>query len=821
MVTIVMDLPLGNTVARAQSVSAGAASDLQLLDIGSSFFNSSNQRSRITQMAWSDGPSAEQRYLFLASNENGIRRVTYDRASHALIEGSLVDVAPDIKGLGIAFDGTTLYATEPYVSSADASVELSRIWRIEDLGQGARTVIVAGIPRQDHGVNHLEILDHRLYVGIGVRTRNGVFQTWNGDTHGESAYGGSIGVIDDLRQVGADENGAGFFPANPTQDEYRSLIQGTDARGGLPYTTTEPGRLRVHSSGTRNPFGLALDGDGQLWFTNNFHRVANGVYDRNRLVNSDGDSFGGDGFQDDIHDQLFRASEKADYGYRNGNWQPGNAAGNTAATQSGFFADDRRQASFTFDNYDDPLASGDLDSENPAFNQKYNSSVPTGLGPSASANGLAFYQGHDLPLTYHHDAIIARWNGVITDGGDRLEYRDVVSVDGVTGEVKQLASGFINPLDIIDDGEGNLLVADWSGSIFVISPRQLNPDAHAFFWNSAADGSWSNPNNWDANGLSSSERMVPDAWGDARYEVTVELADANPLVTIDRPVHIEILKLHERMQIDVANPEAVLHVTQAVTVHSDGSWLGGGVIEGQLINLGQMILGDNTGADSTLEVHRFDQSIQGTSDWHVTLDSPNQPLLRAAGDSAMVNLQGTQRITTDDPSQYLRGQDATHPLIEAPRINVGQLTTQVNEVLLVDGRTHVGQGLFAWTTFEADNSLMTQTLHLYAAVVGDANGDGIFNSGDLVHVSILGEYEDAIEGNSDWFEGDWNGDGDFTTSDYVVAFQAGFYSAAAQPAAVPEPTTVTLLWAAALSWLARRRYRCNVSIGSSTRGVAT
>lgn len=58
---------------------------------------------------------------------------------------------------------------------------------------------------------------------------------------------------------------------------------------------------------------------------------------------------------------------------------------------------------------------------------------------------------------------------------------------------------------------------------------------------------------------------------------------------------------------------------------------------------------------------------------------------------------------------------------------------------------------------------------------GDANGDGIFDSNDLVAVLAAGEFEDGIEDNSTFEEGDWNGDGDFTTADLVAAFVlAGF-----------------------------------------------
>ncbi|MCA9214817.1 MAG: hypothetical protein KDB27_17220 [Planctomycetales bacterium] len=67
---------------------------------------------------------------------------------------------------------------------------------------------------------------------------------------------------------------------------------------------------------------------------------------------------------------------------------------------------------------------------------------------------------------------------------------------------------------------------------------------------------------------------------------------------------------------------------------------------------------------------------------------------------------------------------------------------------------------------------------------GDANGDGVFNSSDLVAAFIAGEFEDDIPGNSTFEEGDWNGDGDFTTADLVTAFQHNTYSSNARLASV-------------------------------------
>ena len=66
-------------------------------------------------------------------------------------------------------------------------------------------------------------------------------------------------------------------------------------------------------------------------------------------------------------------------------------------------------------------------------------------------------------------------------------------------------------------------------------------------------------------------------------------------------------------------------------------------------------------------------------------------------------------------------------------------------------------------------------------VPGDSNGDGVFDSGDLVAVFSAGEYEDDIAGNSTFEEGDWNGDGDFDSTDLVFVFTAGNYVSGASP----------------------------------------
>ena len=60
-------------------------------------------------------------------------------------------------------------------------------------------------------------------------------------------------------------------------------------------------------------------------------------------------------------------------------------------------------------------------------------------------------------------------------------------------------------------------------------------------------------------------------------------------------------------------------------------------------------------------------------------------------------------------------------------------------------------------------------------IVGDANGDGRFDTSDLILIFQAGEFEDGIDGNSTFEEGDWNGDRDFDTGDLILAFQRGTF----------------------------------------------
>ena len=71
-------------------------------------------------------------------------------------------------------------------------------------------------------------------------------------------------------------------------------------------------------------------------------------------------------------------------------------------------------------------------------------------------------------------------------------------------------------------------------------------------------------------------------------------------------------------------------------------------------------------------------------------------------------------------------------------------------------------------------------------LLGDINGDDVFDSSDFVRVLEAGKYDLGIPGSATFDEGDWNGDGVFDSSDLVLAFRLGNYVSGPDVAAAIE-----------------------------------
>lgn len=439
-----------------------------------------------TQLAW--GPDSR---LYVRTTGD-VQSYAYDRRTGQLSDRR--QAVAGVPGIGLAF-----HRKQMYLTGFDGSIRRlddkngNGIWG--EKSQGERNVaIVTRLPvgswAGDHHVDQLAVRGDTLFVGIGQRTNNGHTGAWtmgslsddpgdrgfwNGGTGwswGESVYGGTIGWIQDLTRV-PDGEGA----ANTYEDTRitRALIQDDDAPLNLllrmgPLAVTN--RLLIHSAGARNPFGLCLDRDGRLWFTNNFDRT---------LTQGDGqpgppelrDQEQAD-FARAVHDQVFRAVEGADYGFTNENWRPKNPMLDPTAPEY------RRALSATFDNLFNP---GPYTLHNPA--------EPDGLGPNSAATGCAFYDNLRLPEELRGNLFLTRWTHDVTERAEpgdpvrhTLTYADLVAVQPVTGKVRRVAQEFENPIALLPDSEGRLLVADHNGGpeggrLYALRPAVSRLEARA------------------------------------------------------------------------------------------------------------------------------------------------------------------------------------------------------------------------------------------------------------------------------------------------------------------------------------------------------
>jgi glucose/arabinose dehydrogenase len=431
------------------AITAAHTGDLAITRISGRFLSDPTAISKATQMVF--GPDGR---LYVVIDGGTVKSFQYLPSGPLADPRTAADIASEAPGgtaLGIAFHGGNMYVTQQtkYVYPGPA---VGCIWRLGDSnGNGiygetgeTRIKIVSGITNVSHHIDQLQVLGDRLFVSIGSRTSDGISDSNKSSAgspvtvDGETAWTANVCSIDDLNLVPDSENAAGFTDA--------------EVVAGAPFTSLDPGKLRVWASGLRNPFGIALDPLGRLWATNNYKNPApNDKYDADMT--------------DDRHDQLFLLPQYADAGYPNAKWRD-----NTIAMSAGFFLPERAVRSVTPDNV------------------IYNPDLPgelKGLGPHCSADGFAWYGASRFPAAYRNKLFITRLvpkatpvnDGVTPAPGKPafINYADVVMVDPDTGSVQVIAKGFGTPIDAIEDQDGNLLVCDYT---FFGFPPTIVPGIH-------------------------------------------------------------------------------------------------------------------------------------------------------------------------------------------------------------------------------------------------------------------------------------------------------------------------------------------------------
>ena len=194
---------------------------------------------------------ADTTHVYAARTSGVVTRYDYDPVTGQMANALDVATTPGFEIHGLAFHGADLYV------SLNAPPAGARLARFSDPDAGGvyrtRHDFVHSIPTGTHGINQIQVVGSTLYVGIGAASRKG-------DPAVENVYTMTVARIVDLTQVdfsgpiGPDFTG----PVNHLADPVEWLNTGG-----------ADGRLRYYASGFRNPFGILIDADGDLWLSTN------------------------------------------------------------------------------------------------------------------------------------------------------------------------------------------------------------------------------------------------------------------------------------------------------------------------------------------------------------------------------------------------------------------------------------------------------------------------------------------------------------------------------------------------------------------------
>ncbi len=159
-----------------------------------------------------------------------------------------------------------------------------------------------------------------------------------------------------------------------------------------------------------------------------------------------------------------------------------------------------------------------------------------------------------------------------------------------------------------------------------------------------------------------------------------------------------------------------------------------------------------------------------------------------------------ETISVHRPSVIRRQTDPIERSVLADRVHYSSLgpwpveAYAIGAALVRKSPEEIGDNPLNWTTsFARTDSYLSQGYFLRQAyrtesakyygrdvlgvasiktIDGDVNGDGRFNSSDLVLLFQAGKYLEEVW--AEWSEGDWNGDSRFDQKDLIAALQKGF-----------------------------------------------
>lgn len=222
------------------------------------------------------------------------------------------------------------------------------------------------------------------------------------DTDGDGVGDESRNIISGLPNDRHQNNGLVFGPDGKLYLTNGSTCDDCDEDDPRSATILQAnldgGGLRVYASGLRNPYDLVFDSQGRLWATDNGSDEPCATIDELDLIVDGGD-----------------------YGW--------------------------------------PYGTDGCD--------PYQDGIPPAadLGLHTAATGIDFYDGAQFPPQYRGDLFATVWGSIYAppDPYDRVLLRIVIdeTAAGPQAAVRQFASGFRHPIDVVVDRDGTLLVLDY------------------------------------------------------------------------------------------------------------------------------------------------------------------------------------------------------------------------------------------------------------------------------------------------------------------------------------------------------------------------